>query len=66
MEKTGLLSVVIPAYNEEPNIPLAVQAIGSALTQENIPYELLCAVSKRVPRHYFLHGKRVSADLAPL
>ena len=37
-EKTGLLSVVIPAYNEEPNIPLAVQAIGSALTQENIPY----------------------------
>ena len=41
MEKTGLLSVVIPAYNEEPNIPLAVQAIGSALTQENIPYELL-------------------------
>lgn len=31
-----------------------------------IPYELLCAVSKRVPRHYFLHGKRVSADLAPL
>ena len=31
-----------------------------------IPYELLCAVSKRVPRHYFLHGKRVSADLVPL
>ena len=28
-----------------------------------IPYELLCAVSKRVPRHYFLHGKRVDADL---
>ena len=31
-----------------------------------IPYELLCAESKRVPRHYFLHGKRVSADLVPL
>ena len=28
-----------------------------------IPYELLCAVSKRVPRHYFLHGERVDADL---
>lgn len=41
MEKTGLLSVVIPAYNEEPNIPLAIQAIGSALARENIPYELL-------------------------
>ena len=27
------------------------------------PYELLCAVSKRVPRHYFLHGERVDADL---
>ena len=31
-----------------------------------IPYELLCAVSKRVPRHYFLHGKRVDTDLTPL
>ena len=41
MEKTGLLSVVIPAYNEHPNIPLAIQAIGSALARENIPYELL-------------------------
>ena len=31
-----------------------------------IPYELLCAVSKRVPRHYFLHGKRVDTDPTPL
>ena len=31
-----------------------------------IPYELLCAVSKRVPRHYVLHGKRVDTDLTPL
>ena len=31
-----------------------------------IPYELLCAVSKRVPRHDFLHGKRVDTDLTPL
>ena len=31
-----------------------------------IPYELLCAVSKRVPRHYFLHGKRADTDLTPL
>ena len=31
-----------------------------------IPYELLCAVSKRVPRHYFLHGERVDTDLTPL
>ena len=31
-----------------------------------IPYELLCAVSKRVPRHYFLHGNRVDTDLTPL
>ena len=31
-----------------------------------IPYELLCAVGKRVPRHYFLHGKRVDTDLTPL
>ncbi len=33
---------------------------------DTIPYELLCAVSKRVPRHYFLHGKRVDTDLTPL
>ena len=33
---------------------------------DTIPYELLCAVSKRVPRHYFLHGTRVDTDLSPL
>lgn len=36
-----MLSVVIPAYNEEPNIPLAVRAIGAALQKEDIPYELV-------------------------
>lgn len=36
-----MLSVVIPAYNEEPNIPLAVRAIGAALQREHIPYELV-------------------------
>ena len=41
VEKTGMLSVVIPAYNEEPNIRPAVQAIGGALAKEDIPYELV-------------------------
>lgn len=41
VERNGMLSVVIPAYNEEPNIPLAVRAIGAALQREHIPYELV-------------------------
>lgn len=38
---TGMLSVVIPAYNEEPNIPLAAKTISSILLQAKIDFELL-------------------------
>ena len=38
---TGMLSVIIPAYNEEPNIPLAVRTISQILVQADIEFELL-------------------------
>ncbi len=36
-----MLSVVIPAFNEEKSVPLAVEAIGALLRREGIDYELL-------------------------
>ena len=36
-----LLSVVIPAFNEEQNISLASSTISKILENENIPYELI-------------------------
>lgn len=38
----GLLSVIIPSYNEEEMLPLAVSAIGTVLESAEIPYELVC------------------------
>ena len=43
-----------------------VRCARDAQLCDTIPYELLCAVSKRVPRHYFLHGARVDTDLKAL
>ena len=37
----GLLTVVIPSYNEEENIESTAQAIGEVLQGANIPYDLL-------------------------
>lgn len=37
----GLLSVVIPAYNEEQNIALAAARLSEVLETANIPYELI-------------------------
>ena len=31
--RTGRLSVVLPAYNEEESVPLAADVIGDLLTQ---------------------------------
>ena len=36
-----LLSVVLPAYNEEPNIESARAALGAVLSEAGIPYELV-------------------------
>lgn len=36
-----MLTVVIPAYNEEENIPRAAEVISRLLEREKIPYELL-------------------------
>ena len=39
--RTGLLSVVLPAYNEEESVSLAARTIGGLLMEADIPYELL-------------------------
>ena len=36
-----MLSVVIPAYNEEEILPKTVQTVGSLLAAQKIPYELI-------------------------
>ena len=39
--KTGLLSVVLPAYNEEASVPRAAQVIGGLLSGAGIPHEII-------------------------
>ena len=39
--RTGRLSVVLPAYNEEESVPLAADVIGDLLTQACIDHELI-------------------------
>ena len=39
--RTGRLSVVLPAYNEEESVPLAADMIGDLLTQAGIDHELI-------------------------
>ena len=40
-EREGLLSVVIPAFNEEQSVPLAAAAVVGVLKDAGIPYELI-------------------------
>ena len=37
----GLLSVVLPAYNEEASVPRAAQVIGGLLSGADIPHEII-------------------------
>ena len=39
--KQGLLSVVLPSFNEEGSIPRAADTITEILTQASIPHELI-------------------------
>lgn len=36
-----MLSIIVPAYNEEQMVPIAEQTISQLMEHENIPYELL-------------------------
>ena len=40
-KRTGLLSIIAPAMNEEGNLPALVAAIAAALDPHKIPYELI-------------------------
>ncbi len=39
--RTGLLSVVLPAYNEEESVPLAAKTIAGLLEEAGLDYELI-------------------------
>ncbi len=39
--REGLLTIVVPAYNEQDNIALMAERVAAVLTPEGIPYELL-------------------------
>ena len=39
--KQGLLSVVLPSYNEEASIPRAADTISALLTGADIPHEII-------------------------
>jgi glycosyltransferase involved in cell wall biosynthesis len=41
MSTTPYLSLVIPAYNEQENIPTLLERVGAALAQTNKPFEVL-------------------------
>lgn len=41
LKQGGLLSVVLPSYNEEASIPRAAERITELLTAADIPFELL-------------------------
>lgn len=56
-----MLSIIVPAYNEEQMVPLAEQAISQLMQQENIPYELLFINDARRTAHgrgYAMQPKR--------
>lgn len=38
---SGLISIIVPAYNEEAMIPLAYEAISSEMKKSNIPFEVI-------------------------
>ena len=39
--KTGLLSVVLPSYNEQASVPRAAKTVAAILEGEGIPFELI-------------------------
>lgn len=41
MTESPHLSLVIPAYNEQENIPVLLQRVGAALAQTNKPFEVI-------------------------
>ncbi len=40
-EKTGLLSVILPAFNEEASVPRAAETVAGILTGAGIPHEIV-------------------------
>lgn len=36
-----MLSIIVPAYNEEQMIPITERTISELMEKENIPYELM-------------------------
>ena len=71
--KEGLLSVVLPSYNEEPSIPRAADTISALLAGAGIPFEIIFvddgsrdrtweAVQAQAARHPQVRGVRFSRN----
>ena len=71
--KQGLLSVVLPSYNEEASIPRAADTISALLTEAGIPHEIIFvddgskdrtweAIQAQTGRHPQVRGVRFSRN----
>lgn len=59
----ALLSIVLPAYNEEENIPNTVRVLDELLTKEQIDYELIFVSDGSKDRTYEEIQKAAAANL---
>ena len=71
--RSGLLSVVLPSYNEEASIPRAADTITTILTEADIPHELVfvddgsrdrtwTVIQEQAGRHPQVRGVRFSRN----
>ncbi len=68
MKRSPLLSLVVPLYNEEKNIPVLVPSLVSAFEKSRIPYELVLVNngSWDHTRHLILDFARKNTHIHPV
>ena len=57
----ALLSIVLPAYNEEQNIPNTVKVLTGMLTENAIDYELVFVSTTSAPPRHSFHISRTTS-----
>ena len=63
--RSGLLSVVLPSYNEEASIPRAADTITAILIDADIPHELVSVDDAAIPRSVGSASPGISAKRPP-
>ena len=61
-KRSGLLSIIAPAMNEEGNLPALVAAIAAALEPKQIPYELILVDDGSTDRTWAVICEQAQAD----